>query len=54
MHNSESGAHRSPVAVAQKVTRVIKQTGENQHFLLSLGSERFDEGTYFYKIIEEI
>lgn len=31
MHNSAGWAHRSPVAVAQKVTRVVKQTVGNLH-----------------------
>lgn len=58
MHNSESWAHRSLVAVAQKVAQVIKQTVENQHFYWRSTSNikqiLFDEVTYFVKIAEEI
>lgn len=54
MHNSESGAHRSPVAMAQKVTGVIKQTVENQHELAleTLNENLSDEATHFFKIAE--
>lgn len=58
MHNSESWAHRSPVAVAQKVTQVIIQTVENQHFYWcstsNIKQNLFDEATYFFKIAKEI
>lgn len=58
MHNSAGWAHRSPVAVAQKVTRVTNKQLEIYPFirvrLETLSRNLCDEATYTLKITQQI